>query len=153
MLHGGPSNQNSVWFHQIYSEFGLMTPNSRLLQFRLQTTYFWQPRITVNIPKDHMSFYFFIHNKDQMYIPKFDGAFGSYYFYKILLGSNYSPCNNSCHQSYLLTRTRRKTLNTPGQRCDEGNGAPSTTQCITRYLEQKIGCSMGLRGTNPKLKR
>ena len=114
---------------------------------------FLQPKITVNIPKDHMVFFFFIHNKDQMYIPKFDGAFGSYYFYKALLGSNYSPCNKSCGQSYLLTRIRRKTLNTPSQRCDEGDGPVNTAQCISRYLDKKIGCSMGLHGTDPKANR
>lgn len=86
-----------------------------------------------------------------MYVPKQDDAFGSAYFFYGLRGHDLR--NTSYYQSYLLTRTRWKTLNTPSQRCDEGNAAANTTQCITRYLEQKVGCSMGLLGTDPELKR
>ena len=108
-----------------------------------------QPKITVPIPEDHICFYFFIHNKDQMYIPKQDEAFGSFYFY-LALGS---PSNKSYYRSYLLQRTRWKKLSTPNQRCMEGISAANTTRCITRYLEQKVGCSMDLHGSDPKLKR
>ena len=34
----------------------------------------------MNKPDDQILFAFFIHNKDQMYLIKQDGAFGSYYF-------------------------------------------------------------------------
>ena len=108
-----------------------------------------QPKITIPIPKDHMCFYFFIHNKDQMYIPKQDEAFGSFYFY-IALGA---PSNKNYYRSYLLTRTRWKTLSTPSQRCDDGKSEANTTKCITRYMEQTVGCSMGLHGTDPNLNR
>ena len=36
----------------------------------------------MNKPDDQLQFAFFIHNKDQMYLIKQDGAFGSYYFSK-----------------------------------------------------------------------
>ena len=108
-----------------------------------------QPKVTIPIPKDHFCFYFFIHNKDQMYIPKQDDAFGSSYFFKGLG----APSNKSYYRSYLVTRTRWKTISTPNQRCDDGNSAANTTTCITRYIEQKVGCSMGLQGTDPNLSR
>ena len=41
-----------------------------------------QTIIKLPIPEDHETFWFFIHNKGQMYFPKQDEAFGSYYFYK-----------------------------------------------------------------------
>ena len=108
----------------------------------------FQPKITLPIPEDHNTFFFFIHNKDQMYIPKSDGVFGSYYFYKTIE----TPGNKSYSQDYLLTRSHWKTLNTPRRRCDEGKKAASTTRCIARYLEQKVGCSMGLHGNDAVLK-
>ena len=84
-----------------------------------------------------------------MYIPKQDDAFGSSYFFKGLG----APSNKSYYRSYLVTRTRWKTISTPNQRCDDGNSAANTTTCITRYIEQKVGCSMGLQGTDPNLSR
>lgn len=84
-----------------------------------------------------------------MYVPKQDDAFGGCYFYR---GTGVLS-NGSYYQSYTLTRTRWKTLNTATQRCDEGKSAANTTKCITRYLERTIGCSLGLHGTDPGVKR
>ena len=113
-----------------------------------------QPVIEIRIPEDHYKFLFFVHNKGQMYFPKQDEAFGSYYFHK-----SYHPPKNQNYtyryqQSFRLERTHWKTLPTENQRCGKpGNSGADTTTCITRYLEQTVGCSMGLLGTDPDLKR
>ena len=114
---------------------------------------FRQPIILLRVPVGNMGFFFFIHNKGQMYFPRFDEAFGSFYFYREI---SYPPPNYKVYhhmQSYRLERTHWKTLNTENQRCDEGNSVPNTTKCITRYLEQTVGCSMGLYGSDPGMKR
>ena len=100
------------------------------------------------IPDYHYHLQFYVHNKAQMYLPRQDGAFGSFYFFKKL-----PPYNVLTYDNYLLERTHVKTLNTQNQRCDEENSGVDTTTCITKYLEQTVGCSMGLHGTDPDLKR
>ena len=145
MFNYGSTNHNSFWNPQIYSESQMLKGFVNSLKLIL-----FQPKLHIPIPKDHERFYFFVHNKNQMYIPKLNNAFGSFYFYKNLRGSN---CNSTCQQSYLLTRTRKKILNHDDQRCDESNGAANTAQCITSYLEERIGCSMGLYGSDPNRER
>ena len=108
--------------------------------------------ITFNIPNDLIYYYIFIHNKDQMYLPKLDQLFGSYYFYLDLPINTVK--NGSClAKQYMLLRTHWKTLDKERNRCDEGNKEAKTTECITRYMEQNFKCSMGLQGSSNKLKR
>ena len=83
-------------------------------------------------------------------MPKRDAAFGSFYIHKILPIYKDRVMH---HQIYRLERTHWKTLNTGNQRCDEENATHNTTQCITRYIEKKVGCSMGMYGTDPDIKR
>ena len=108
-----------------------------------------QPSINVHISEHGMSFFFFIHNKGQMYFPKRDEAYGSSYIFKRMPkreGTMYS-------QKYRLERTHWKTLDTENQRCDEVNDNKNTTQCITTYIEKTVGCSVGMFGTDPHMKR
>ena len=81
-----------------------------------------------------------------MYFPKRDEAFGSFYFYISM------PQYHGV-QSYRLERTHYKTLRTESQRCDNRIDGANTTTCITHYLEQMVGCSMGMYGTDPGIKR
>ena len=54
-----------------------------------------------------------------------------------------------------LKRTRVKSMNTDAKRCDESIAMsnPNTGECVTKYLEDTIGCSMGLSGSNPSIPR
>ena len=47
-------------------------------------------------------------------------------------------------QPYKIKRTLMKGLDTPTKRCDKDGSVARISQCITSYLESKIGCSMGL---------
>ena len=93
-----------------------------------------------------------------MFFPRQDNIFGSFYFAKRGLTRYFENCEfdrGPCayRQSYKLERTHWKTLNTKNQRCDDGSSRPNTTSCITQYLDKKIGCSMGLHGADPYMKR
>ena len=54
-----------------------------------------------------------------------------------------------------IRRTHVKALNTDEKRCDESISMsnPNTGKCVTKYLEDTIGCSMGLSGSNPNIPR
>ena len=92
-----------------------------------------------------------------MYLPQYEKTFGSAFLTIELQnhGFNIQDENNtySYSQNYLLKRTHWKALDNDEQRCDQENNAGSTTKCITKYLEDEIGCSMGLLGSNLTLKR
>ena len=95
-----------------------------------------------------MEFFFFVHNKGQMYVPKKDGIFGSSFFRRHI-----PALNKKYGQSYRLDRTHMKIMRTKNQICDERNSEPNTTMCITRHLEKTVGCSMGMLGTDPHMER
>ena len=106
--------------------------------------------LTLLIPYDLDEYYIFIHNKDQMYFPKIDQIYGSYYFYL-----DFSEMENySClGKQYTLLRTHWKNLDKDRNRCDERNTEAQTTNCITQFLEQNVKCSMGLKGGSIDIKR
>ena len=106
--------------------------------------------LTLSIPNDLNYYYIFIHNKDQMYLPKIDQIFGSYYVLLEIPEKRRGTCNA---QGYKLGRTHWKTLDKESNRCDERKTTAKTTECITQYLEQNLNCSVGLQGNNKKIKR
>ena len=111
-----------------------------------------QMLLTLSIPNDLQYYYIFIHNKDQMYFPKIDQIFGSYYFL-LEIPQKYINKGVCIAKRYKLLRTYWKTLDNERSRCDAGENAPKTTECITQYIEQNVKCSIGLQQSNSKLKR
>ena len=89
-----------------------------------------------------------------MHFPKPDNIFGSAYIIvdirDVLLKE---ALNDTGLYQYLeLERTLWKSLDTPEKKCDMEN-VVNTTKCITSFLEQTIGCSMGLAEGNPDMDR
>ena len=105
-------------------------------------------------------FKIFIHNKGQMHFPKVDKIFGSEYI-SIDMTEKFRQAKKeerfqqvAFRQTYELSRMRWKTLDTPEKRCDDKNMSPNTTECITHFVENSIGCSMGMaRGSTSVMKR
>ena len=86
----------------------------------------------------------FVHNRDQMYLPKIDDTFGSN-FQSIKIKKGMLDMNDSMALvDYNVKMTHWKSLDTPDKRCDTSNSAANTTGCITKYLENTINCSMDL---------
>ena len=86
-----------------------------------------------------------------MYFPKDDTIFGSNLLCKNDF-TNYSEGNYQ--QTLWITRTRLKSLNTGNNICDDSQDLEAnTTKCITNYMEDKIGCSVGLSGAHPEIER
>ena len=108
--------------------------------------------ITFNIPNDLIYYYIFIHNKDQMYLPKLDQLFGSYYV-PLMIPQEYIGKGLCLDKQYQLRRTHWRTLDRERLRCDAEKTEANTTGCITNFLEKEIGCSMGLQGADHKIKR
>ena len=45
-----------------------------------------------------------------------------------------------------ITKSRLKALDQPSERCDSSTGDPNTSQCIARYIEDEVGCSLKIQG-------
>ena len=111
-------------------------------------------RILVNISGEDIMLYFFLHNKDQMYFPKINGAFGSDFTYLKLDRLRLKDKNTTgFYKFYTMKQTQWKELDTPRKRCKVDSAVANTTRCITQYLENKVGCSMGLARSDPQLSR
>ena len=120
-------------------------------QWRLKNHFSLQVEIAVPIPWNwDNEFNLFVHNKGQMYFPKNDEIFGSHH-----MSITVNKVNKGYYdQHFTLTRIRWKTLDSEFKRCDEDTTLEAnTTECITHHLEDKIGCSMGLSGSDQKLQR
>ena len=50
-------------------------------------------------------------------------------------------------QVIYITRTLMKALDKPSQRCSKENAKTTTSGCIARFLEQKIGCNPMILGS------
>ena len=112
--------------------------------------------IDFNITVDDFTLYLFLHNKDQIYLPKINGVFGSDFTYVKVDKARMKEMNTTeCHiyTFYQLTQTQWKAFDTPKKRCISDKRAANTTQCITRYLEDRVGCSMGLARNDPEIQR
>ena len=83
-----------------------------------------------------------------MYIPRADKIFGSEYIITEEVWEN----GTSYHQYHEFGRTHWKSLDTEEKRCDTENQY-NTTKCITHFLENSIGCSMGMAESDTEVER
>ena len=85
-----------------------------------------------------------------MYFPKDDTIFGSNVIYK----NDFTNYEGDYYQALGITRTRWKSLKTDNNNCDDDQEIEANaTKCITHYMEDKIGCSVGLSGNNPEIEQ
>ena len=97
----------------------------------------------------------FVHNKGQMLFPRHDYIFGSHSIHldwdpEEITIKPYKRV--SFRQHYELGRIHSISIDTADARCDSDNKA-NTTECISTYLEDSIGCSMGLAGGKSETER
>ena len=86
-----------------------------------------------------------------MYFPKDDTIFGS----DVIIKHDFTSDSEGIYEQTLsITRTRWKSLKTDNNNCDDDqNLEANTTKCITHYMEDEIGCSVGLSGTDPEIEQ
>ena len=99
----------------------------------------------------------FAYNPSQIFLPNHNKIFGSHYM-KIDSPSKYEDPRGSLdsknyYQDFEITRTHWLKLDHTDMRCNPVERGDNTTKCITEYLEANIGCSMGLQGSNPGVRR
>ena len=108
----------------------------------------------LNVSLNQSLFMILVHNKGQMHFPKPDNIFGSDYIVldiaEIIRKEKLNE--TGLYQYFELERTFWKSLDIPEKRCDLENTA-LTTKCITSFLEQNIGCSMGLAESDTDVER
>ena len=89
-------------------------------------------------------------------MPIINSLFGSDFMYVAVDSSRMKAIRTpgyTVYQFYKMDRTQWMALDTPLKRCTNDNKEANTTQCLTQYLEHKIGCSMGLARSDPKVVR
>ena len=85
-----------------------------------------------------------------MYLPRADKIFGSEY---ILLRHKEKMENGTeFHQIYDVERANWESLDSQEKRCDSEN-KNYATKCITNFLENYIGCSMGMAESDTEMER
>ena len=108
---------------------------------------------------DTFGLHIFIHNRGQMYFPKMDKIFGSNF---MALQVDSARVKKGMAEgkifhimsTYKMEKTHWKALDTNTKRCISDNyKEANTTKCITEFLENKVACSVGLPGSNSKIKR
>ena len=94
-----------------------------------------------------------------MYFPKVDKIFGSDYMSfqvdsaRVKRGMK-DGTKFHIMTTYKMAKTHWRAMDTNNKRCiSHHNKEANTTKCITEFLENKVGCSVGLSGSNPKIKR
>ena len=93
-----------------------------------------------------------------MYFPKMDKIFGSEFMALQVDSARVKKAKEEgtafrIMAVYKMAKTHWKALDTPLKRCKSENKEANTTKCIVQFLENKIGCSMGLAKSNSKVKR
>ena len=83
-----------------------------------------------------------------MYFPKVDGIYGSDLIYLAFADIKRGGCFGQAHK---IEKTHWDELDTPSKRCDPSSSGAKTTECLTRYLEGTLGCSMGLAESDAQI--
>ena len=102
------------------------------------------------------SFRVFAYNKNQMFLPNHDKIFGSHYLKIESPSKSVDPSSvdkPDFYQEYAISITHLMNMDLAESRCNTCKTKENTTKCITNYLEEQIGCSMGLQGSTSGLKR
>ena len=107
---------------------------------------------TLNLPlsMNHHKFLLFLHNKGHMFFPRADGSFGSDYVY--LQVPEFVDNGTIYHQLFKFNRAHWKSLDSEEKRCDVGNNN-YLTKCVASFLDNLIGCSMGIAQSDNYLNR
>ena len=88
-----------------------------------------------------------------MFIPNWVDVYGSH-FIKINDVQSHIIVDKKKRFSQTITiaKSGLKALDQPSDRCDGEASTPTTSSCITKFIEKKVGCSMNLYGyTNREL--
>ena len=107
--------------------------------------------IRLHAPWDDTFFYVYVHNNNQMYFPS--ELFGNDNFFLDMSRVERSARATEYLRGFKVRRTLWKSLDTPSKRCDKSNTDANTTRCITQYMEDRVGCSMGLARSDPGVER
>ena len=84
----------------------------------------------------------------QMFIPNQVGVYGSRYFEAKDPDSDEIDVDRyGCYQLEMeISKTGLRALDQPRERCDMSTKEPNTSQCIARYIENQLGCSISIHG-------
>ena len=84
-----------------------------------------------------------------MFVPNWVGVYGSQYTQAKSTNNDVIEVDKyECyHYEMRIKKSGLKSLDQPTERCDSSTKYSNTSQCIARYIEDKIGCSMNIQGS------
>ena len=88
-----------------------------------------------------------------MYFPRADNLYGSDTFYLETSGALRKSGTTEFLRYYKIRRLHWNALDNPEKRCDMVDTEANTTRCLTRYMEETVGCSMGLTRSDLRMER
>ena len=87
-----------------------------------------------------------------MFVPNWVELYGSQYTETAKDESNdenaylTNKIDKCYHYELRISKSGLKALDQPTERCDSGTKDPNTSECIERYIEDEIGCSINIKG-------
>ena len=86
----------------------------------------------------------------QMFVPNRVGVYGSQYTQaKNSHNDVIQRIDHVCYKYEMeITKSGLKSLDQPTERCDSSTKHSKTSQCIARYIEDRIGCSMNIQSNS-----
>ena len=106
----------------------------------------------LNVQWDPTFYLVHLSNYNQLF-PNTKELFGSDAFVLDVSGIVRTAEATNFIQDCKIRRTRWKLLDIPTKRCDMSNTEANTTMCLTKYMEETVGCSMGLASSDPAIER
>ena len=112
-----------------------------------------QTYANLHLSYNHSKFVIFLHDKGHLFLPRPDRIFGSEY-YLLQMSELAKEMDNSTeyHQYFEMERSYWKSLDSEEKRCDVEN-RNNATKCVTHFLENSVGCSMGISESDNELER
>ena len=110
--------------------------------------------LDLHLSSNYTDYMIFVHDKGHMYLQRPDKIYGSDYilFQKQLFKKEGIKNATDYMQVYEIQRTYWEALDSREKRCDEDN-KNHTTECITQFLANLIGCSLGMAESGNQLDR
>ena len=83
-----------------------------------------------------------------MFVPNRVGVYGSQYLQAKQANKDEIEIDKlQCYNYEMkITKSGLKALDQPTERCDSFSKDPNTSECIARYIEDQVGCTMNIHG-------
>ena len=80
-----------------------------------------------------------------MFIPNWVNVYGSNHL-RVTNNLIHVEQDHRYSETITISKSGLKAMDQPSERCDSRAKKPSTSLCISKYIEKQVGCSMNIQG-------